>query len=199
MAFSCEFGNSVETILKSDLLSIGWTGWIGKFVVVSNKKSVVVGGGGGIVVVSIGGGGTVVGAGGGGGTVVGGGGGGGTVVGGGGGGGTVVGGGGGGAIVVGTGTVVKGRVNRDGPVVAGAIGIGFCLKLKSKKFPLTGSAGSGAPFVLNPNAFAKCWKNKLIVRFGRSSLGAAVQLNTTNNNTVNTFIFILLTFFLLFT
>lgn len=193
MEFSWEFGSSVETIFKSDLLSIGK---IGKNVVVSNNNSVVGGGGGKIVVVSTTGGGTVVGRivvvstiGG---NIV-------VVAGGGGGGGGIVVGAGGGT-VVGAGTVVKGRVKRDGPVVAnGATGIGFCLKLKSKMFPFVESAGSGAPFVFNPNALAKYWKNKLIVLFGRSSLGAAETLNTTSNNTVNTLIFIFILFFIFLT
>lgn len=188
--FSWEFGSSVETIFKSDLLSIG------KIVVVSNNKSVVDGGGGKIVVVSTTGGGTVVGI---------------MVVvstiggnkvvavegdGGGGGGGVIVVGAGGGTVAGGE-TVVNGRVKRDGPVAAnGATGIGFCLKLKSKMFPFVESAGSGTPFVFNPNAFAKCWKNKLIVLFGRSSLGAAETLNTTKSNTINTLIFIFLYYFL---
>lgn len=191
MAFSWEFGTCVETILST-----------GKTVVVSNNNSVVGIGAGRFVVVStditvvgitvdginvVGtGGGTVVGAGGGNTAAV--------VVGGEVGVRIVVGAGGdGGRIVVGAGrTVVKGRVKRDGPVAAnGATGIVFCLKLKSKKFPLVGSAESGAAFVFNPNALAKCWKNKLIVLFGRSSLGAAVTLNTTSNNTVSTLIFIL--------
>lgn len=201
MAFSWEFGASVETIFKSDLLSIG------KIVVVSNNNSVVGRGGGRIVVVSANGGITVVGiivdginvVGTGGGTVVGAGGGNTATVVGGNGGRIVTGAGGGGGTVVGTATVVKGRVKRDGPVVAnGATGIGFCLKLKSKKFPLFGIAGSGAPFVFNPNALAKCWKNKLIVLFGRSSLGEAVTLNTISNNTVNTLIFILSYIFLFY-
>lgn len=199
MAFSWEFGSTVETIFKSDLLSMG------EIVVVSNTNSVVWGGGGRIVVVSADGGIIVVGitvdviivVGTGGGTVVGACGGNTAVVVGGDGGIIVVsagGGGGGRFAIVGTGTVVKGIVKRDGPFVANeAAGIGFCLKLKSKNFPLVGRAWSGDPLVFNPNALAKCWKNKLIVLFGRSSL--AVTLKTTSNNTVNTLIFILSYFF----